>query len=240
MNGNRADSAQLVDGISQGLEQELDLDIVVCPPFIFVPQVADQLQADTSVRWGAQNLDSHESGAYTGEVSASMLLDYGCEYVIVGHSERRTLFGETDAEVADKVDAAQQHGLIPILCVGETLDERESDQTEATVGRQLEAVVERIGIDRFSDLVLAYEPIWAIGTGKTASPAQAQAVHEFLRNRLAQENSEIAAGLRILYGGSVKADNAKTLFDQVDIDGGLIGGASLNAQEFLKICRATT
>lgn len=240
MNGSRSESKQLVDGIVRDLSSHLDLDIVVCPPFILVAQVADQLRQESRIKCGAQNLDNHESGAYTGEISASMLVDCGCDYVIVGHSERRTLFGETDSLVANKIEVAQQHALIPILCVGETLDEREAVQTEIVVGRQLDVVIDRVGIARFSSLVLAYEPVWAIGTGKTATPEQAQAVHGFLRNRLAQQDDQIAAGLRILYGGSVKADNAKTLFGQADIDGGLIGGASLDAQEFVKICRATT
>ena len=203
-------------------------------------QVMEQLQGESYLKWGAQNLDDHESGAYTGEISAAMLVDYGCSHVIVGHSERRSLFGETDTLVAGKVEMAQQHGLTPILCVGETLDQREAEQTEMVVGRQLDAVVDRIGISQFSSLVLAYEPLWAIGTGKTASPEQAQAVHGYLRGRLAQQDGQIAAGLRILYGGSVKSDNASALFAQADIDGGLIGGASLDAQEFLKICHATT
>lgn len=240
MNGGRSESKQLVGEIVRDLDSQLDLDIVVCPPFILVPLVAEQLQGGSQVKWGGQNLDSHESGAYTGEVSASMLVDYGCDYVIVGHSERRALFAETDKAIANKVEIAQNHGLIPILCVGETLEEHQADKTESVVGRQLDAVLDRIGIAKFSLLVLAYEPVWAIGTGRTATPEQAQAVHGFLRRRLAQQDSQIAAGLRILYGGSVKGDNAKSLFEQADIDGGLIGGASLNAPEFVKICRATT
>lgn len=240
MNGGRIESKRLIAGFLKELDDSLDVEIVVCPPFILVPQVMEQLQGESYLKWGAQNLDDHESGAYTGEISAAMLVDYGCSHVIVGHSERRSLFGETDTLVAGKVEMAQQHGLTPILCVGETLDQREAEQTEMVVGRQLDAVVDRIGISQFSSLVLAYEPVWAIGTGKTASPEQAQAVHGYLRGRLAQQDGQIAAGLRILYGGSVKSDNASALFAQADIDGGLIGGASLDAQEFLKICHATT
>jgi triosephosphate isomerase len=237
MNGSQAESAALLTGLKKGLGTVNKAKIVVCPPFILVPLAAKEL-AGTTVAWGGQNLDTHKSGAYTGEVSGPMLKDFGCSYVIIGHSERRTLFGETDALVAEKFKAAQDAGLIPILCVGETLSEREASQTEAVVARQLDTVVNALGIAALANSVIAYEPVWAIGTGKTASPQQAQDVHRFIRGRLAAKDAKVADGMRILYGGSMKAANAKELIGQPDIDGGLIGGASLVADEFLAICRA--
>jgi triosephosphate isomerase (TIM) len=212
-------------------------EVVVCPPFILIPLTAEKL-AGAAVAWGGQNLSVHKSGAYTGEVSGPMLRDYGCTYVIVGHSERRTLYGENDALVAEKYAAAQAAGLIPILCVGETLQEREANQTEAVIARQLDAVLGKHGIGSFANAVVAYEPVWAIGTGKTATPQQAQDVHRFIRGRLAAGDKAVAENLRILYGGSMKGGNAGELLAQADIDGGLIGGASLQAEEFLAICRA--
>jgi triosephosphate isomerase len=190
------------------------------------------------VAWGGQNLSVHKSGAYTGEVSGPMLKDYGCAYVIVGHSERRSYYGEDDACVADKFAAAQGHGLVPILCVGETLAEREANRTEQVVARQLDAVLAKVGVAAFKQAVVAYEPVWAIGTGKTATPEQAQAVHRFIRAKFVALDQAVADALRILYGGSMKGSNAKELIGQADIDGGLIGGASLAAEEFLAICRA--
>ncbi len=237
MNGSQTESGALVREIQQGLGKAGRTEIVVCPPFILIPMVAAQLKAPNMV-WGGQSLSVHKSGAYTGEISGPMLRDFGCSYVIVGHSERRALYAETDRLVAEKFKAAQDAGLIPILCVGETLSERETGQTESVVGRQLDAVVELAGIGALANSVIAYEPVWAIGTGKTASPEQAQEVHRSIRRRLARIDAAIADGLRILYGGSVKAANARELFGQEDIDGGLIGGASLNAQEFLAICHA--
>jgi triosephosphate isomerase (TIM) len=237
MHGNQAEAAALVDGIVKGAGEVKNADVVVCPPFILIPLVKEKL-AGGKVAWGGQNLNVHAQGAYTGEVSGPMLADYGCRYVIVGHSERRALYGETDSVVADKFQAAQAAGLIPILCVGETLEQREGGKTEDVVARQLDAVVAKAGIAAFAKSVLAYEPVWAIGTGKTASPQQAQDVHRFIRERLAQQDARIANELRILYGGSVKGSNAQELFGQADIDGGLIGGASLKADEFLTICRA--
>ncbi len=237
MNGSQAESAALLTGLKKGLGTVNKAKIVVCPPFILVPLAAKEL-AGTTAAWGGQNLDTHKSGAFTGEVSGPMLKDFGCSYVIIGHSERRTLFGETDAMVAEKFKAAQDAGLIPILCVGETLSEREANQTEAVVARQLDAVVNTLGIAALANSVVAYEPVWAIGTGKTASPQQAQDVHRFIRGRLAAKDAKVADGMRILYGGSMKAANAKELIGQPDIDGGLIGGASLVADEFLAICRA--
>jgi triosephosphate isomerase len=237
MNGTQAEATALVDGILSGIGTASDADVAVCPPFILIPLAAEKLN-DSPVAWGGQDMDTHTAGAYTGEISGGMLRDYGCTYVIVGHSERRSLYGEDDATVAEKFKAAQDSGLVPILCVGELLEEREADQTEAVVGRQLDAVVNLVGIQAFAKAVIAYEPVWAIGTGKTASPEQAQAVHAFIRGRLAVSDSSIADGVRILYGGSVKAANAAELFSQTDVDGGLIGGASLQAEEFLNICRA--
>jgi triosephosphate isomerase len=237
MNGNRAEAAALADAIARGVGPASKVEVVVCPPFILIPLVAERL-AGTAVGWGAQNLSAHSSGAYTGEVSGPMLKDFGCTYVIVGHSERRTYYGEDDKLVAEKFLAAQSHGLIPILCVGETLAERQSDQTEQVIARQLDAVLAKAGIAAFRNAVVAYEPVWAIGTGRTATPEQAQAVHRFIRDKLAALDRGVADALRILYGGSMKAANAGELIGQADIDGGLIGGASLQAEEFLAICRA--
>jgi triosephosphate isomerase len=237
MNGSRAESAALLDGIRKGMSAASRAEAAVCPPYILIPLAAEKL-AGGPVAWGGQNLSVHKSGAYTGEISGPMLKDYACTYVIVGHSERRTLYGETDALVAEKYGAAQAAGLIPILCVGETLQEREANQTEAVVARQLDAVVDKHGIASFRNAVIAYEPVWAIGTGKTATPQQAQEVHRFIRTRLAGKDKAVADGLRVLYGGSMKGSNAKELLSQADIDGGLIGGASLQAEEFLTICRA--
>jgi triosephosphate isomerase len=190
------------------------------------------------VKWGGQDVHQLDQGAYTGEVSAAMLQDFACSYVIVGHSERRAIYGETSQLVAEKFLAAQKAGLTPILCVGESLQHRESGVTEQVVAEQLDALIERGGVSVLQNAVVAYEPVWAIGTGKTASSAQAQAVHAFIRQRVAAQDSKIAAGLCILYGGSVKASNAAELFAMPDIDGGLIGGASLVAEDFLAICRA--
>lgn len=237
MNGSRSESAALLDGIRKSVSSASRAEVAVCPPYIFISLAAEQL-AGSVVVWGGQNLSVHKSGAYTGEISGAMLKDYGCTYVIVGHSERRTLYGENDALVAEKYGAAQTAGLIPILCIGETLLERESGQTEAVVARQLDAVLDKHGIGSFKNAVIAYEPVWAIGTGKTATPAQAQEVHRFIRHRMAARDKTVAESLRILYGGSMKGSNARELLAQADIDGGLIGGASLQAEEFLTICRA--
>ncbi len=210
----------------------------VCVPFPYLQQ-AKSLLDGSGIEWGAQNVSEHASGAYTGEVSAAMVADFSCRYVIVGHSERRAIYGESDALVAAKVDAVIASGLVPILCAGETLDERERGVTEAVVGRQLQAVFDRSGAGALAACVIAYEPVWAIGTGVTASPAQAQAVHAFIRARLADWcGADVAARITILYGGSVKPQNAAELFGQADIDGGLIGGASLVAGDFLAIVAA--
>jgi triosephosphate isomerase len=212
-----------------------DAEVSVCVPAVYLEGVGQALQG-SAVHWGAQDCSSHESGAFTGEISAAMLAEFGCRHVIVGHSERRALHGEGDALVAQKAAAALAHGLVPIVCVGETLAEREAGRTEAVVARQLGAAIELLG-KRIDGVVVAYEPVWAIGTGKTASPAEAQAVHAFLRKTLAAAGAT-SGSLRILYGGSVKADNAAELFAAPDIDGGLIGGASLKAADFIAICQA--
>jgi len=210
-------------------------DIVVFPPAPYLMAVADKLQ-DSSVRLGGQNLSPFFDGAYTGEVSADMLVDCGCEAVLVGHSERRSLYAETDIDVLAKTEAALAAGLMPFVCIGETLVEREANQTEAVIEKQINALLNNLSVQQLAKCVFAYEPVWAIGTGKTASPEQAQQVHAFIRGLLAMKDADLALGSHILYGGSVKADNAKELFAQQDIDGGLVGGASLKAEEFLGIC----
>jgi triosephosphate isomerase len=237
MNGTLATLRPLMAAIGAGIKVDVKAEIAICPPYVYLAELAGILQ-NTSMILGAQNLSRHDSGAYTGEVSAAMLLDYGCRYVIVGHSERRTLYGETDALVADKFAQAIKSGLKPILCIGEYLEEREAGDTDTVIARQLDAVITKCGIESFEQAVIAYEPVWAIGTGKTATPEQAQEVHAFIRLRLARHDEKVADTIRILYGGSVKATNAKDLFTMADIDGGLIGGASLDANDFLAICRA--
>jgi triosephosphate isomerase (TIM) len=234
MNGSLVENAALLAGVKTALA---GIEAAVCVPFPYLAQ-AQSVLAGSSIAWGAQNLSEQARGPYTGEVSASMLLDFGCRYVIVGHSERRSLYGESDDLVARKYMAAQAAGLIPILCVGELLDERESGITEQVVARQLDAVIAAAGVASLAKAVVAYEPVWAIGTGKTASPEQAQAVHAFIRGKIAVLDSEVANGLVIQYGGSVKASNAAELSIQPDIDGGLIGGASLILEEFVAICKA--
>jgi triosephosphate isomerase len=212
--------------------------MLLCPPFVYLPAVAGWI-AGSGIALGGQNLaDRVGQGAYTGEVSGAMLRDVGCSHVIVGHSERRALYGESDALVATKFQAAQQAGLVPILCVGETLAERESGLTRQVIDRQIRAVVGAAGVAAFANAVVAYEPVWAIGTGRTATPEQAQEVHAFIRGIVAGQDATIASGLRILYGGSVKGANARNLFAMDDIDGGLVGGASLVGAEFLEIFRA--
>lgn len=234
MNGSLAENAALLAAIKPALA---GIEAAVCVPFPYLAQVQAALTG-SSIAWGAQNLSEQGKGAYTGEVSAAMLLDFACRYVIVGHSERRSLYGESDELVAKKYVAAQAAGLTPILCVGESLQERESGVTEQVVARQLDAVITAAGVTSLAKAVVAYEPVWAIGTGKTASPEQAQAVHAFIRGKIATLDAGVAAGLVIQYGGSVKASNAAELMAQPDIDGGLIGGASLVADEFIAICRA--
>lgn len=237
MHGNRAANRALLDSILAGIGRVAGAECAVCVPFPYLEQVAERL-AGTPVAWGAQNVSEHAQGAYTGEVSAAMLAEFGCRFAIVGHSERRQLYGETDTVVAAKFAAAQAVGMTPILCVGETLEEREAGRTEVTVARQLDAVTARSGAGALAKAVLAYEPVWAIGTGRNATPEQAQAVHAFLRARVAAAHADAAQGLRILYGGSVKAGNAAAMFAMPDVDGGLIGGASLAAEDFIAIVSA--
>ncbi|WP_353573368.1 triose-phosphate isomerase, partial [Candidatus Albibeggiatoa sp. nov. BB20] len=212
-------------------------EVVVCAPFVYLQQVSESLK-DTKIAYGAQNVSEQDNGAFTGEVSTCMLNDFSCKYVIVGHSERRSLYGETDELVAEKAAKAQADSLIPIICVGELLEQREAGETEAVVARQLDAVINANGIASLNNAVIAYEPVWAIGTGKTASPEQAQAVHAFIRGRIAEQDAAIADKVQILYGGSMKPANAAELTAMQDIDGGLIGGASLKAEDFLAICQA--
>lgn len=236
MHGNLAENEALLSGVLAGLEG-VKTRVAVCVPFPYLAQVQAKLTG-SPVAWGAQNLSPHAKGAYTGEVSAGMLQDFACTYVIVGHSERRALYGEGDTVVAEKFAAAQAAGLTPILCVGETLAEREQGVTEQVVARQLDAVIAKSGVQALAKAVVAYEPVWAIGTGKTATPEQAQAVHAFIRGKVRGLDAGVAEGLIIQYGGSMKPDNAVELLGQPDIDGGLIGGAALKAEDFLAICRA--
>lgn len=236
MNGSKASIEQLLAELKSGLAADR-ASVVVCAPFPYLGMVAEHLSG-TSIQWGAQNASEYGAGAYTGEVSVSMLVEFGCSHVILGHSERRALFGESSEQVAEKFCTVLEAGLTPILCVGETLEQREAGQTLEVVSQQLLAVVEMAGIDAFSKAVLAYEPVWAIGTGLTATPEQAQEVHQALRGTLEEQSAPVAAAISILYGGSVKADNAGILFGCPDIDGGLIGGASLKSEEFLAICQA--
>jgi len=237
MNGSRESINTLVKGLVEGMSKVNNADVLVCPPYVYIPSVA-QLLSGSRIEFGAQDVAKEEVGAYTGEVSVSMLKDIECHFVIVGHSERRAYYGDTDQVVAEKFAAAQKGGLLPILCVGELLEEREAGQTEQIVEKQMQAVVDLVGIKAFEKSVIAYEPVWAIGTGKTASPQQAQDVHAFIRQWIAKEDASVAEKVQILYGGSVKAANAQELFSQQDIDGGLIGGASLAADEFIQICEA--
>ncbi len=235
MHGTRAENSALVAAIVQGLSGEENVEVAVCPPFVYLADVVRAVK-DTAVAVGAQNVCAEPMGAFTGEVAAAMLRDIGCRYVIVGHSERRQIYKEDDALIARKFLAVQQQKLTPILCVGETLEERERAQTEQVIARQLDAVLVVAGIAALAQAVVAYEPVWAIGTGKNATPDQAQAVHAFIRGRLARRDAKIAAAVRVLYGGSVKAANAGELFAMPDVDGGLVGGASLKGEEFMRIC----
>jgi len=237
MNGSDAANAELVQGLVAEITDIEGVRIAICPPFPYLAQVRG-LIAGTMIRLGAQNLSDRAEGAFTGEVGAAMLADLGCTFVLVGHSERRSLYGESDAVVADKFAAALQAGLTPLLCVGETGDERREGTTHGVIARQLQAVVDKVGVSKIAKGVIAYEPVWAIGTGETASPDQAQEVHQALRQLLAAQDHSVADAVQLLYGGSVRADNAAELFAQPDIDGGLIGGASLSAATFASICRS--
>lgn len=237
MYGRLSRNKALLEGVLQGIRGLNNADYGVCVPYPYLAQAQSMLQG-SNLAWGAQNLSQHEEGAFTGAVAPGMLVDFGCRYVIIGHSERRALFHESNEIASAKFDAAIKAGLTPIFCVGETLAEREGGVTEQIVARQLEVVLNHAGVAAIAKTVIAYEPVWAIGTGKTASPDQAQAVHAFIRQQVARLDGQTAQGLCILYGGSVKANNAAELFAMPDIDGGLIGGASLVAQDFVAICRA--
>jgi len=233
MNGTLASAELLAKGIIAGLGDN-NADIAVCVPYVHLPKVSE-LVLNTPLAVGAQNVADKPSGAYTGEISAAMLTEFNCKYALVGHSERRSYYGDTDESVAARFCQAQEQNIIPILCVGETLEQREQDQTFAVIDTQLDAVINLAGITAFGSSVIAYEPVWAIGTGKTATDEQAQEVHQYIRQYIAAKDQAIAEKIQILYGGSAKPDNAKGLFAMPDIDGGLIGGASLDAESFLKI-----
>ena len=236
MNGSVAMTDDLLTGLKEGIVQSLpDVDVVVCPPFLYIP-LAVQMLAGSTIKVGAQNLDIHKPGAYTGEIAAEMLREQRCGYVIVGHSERRALYGESSDLVAQKVKAAMAAELKPIVCVGETLEERERGDTSRVVREQLMSVLDLNGVDIFPFAIVAYEPVWAIGTGRSASPDQAQEVHALIRESIAELNPGVADQTRLLYGGSVKPENAQGIFSSPDIDGGLIGGAALVASDFLAIC----
>lgn len=237
MHGSLAANARLLDALKSGLKPGAGTVFAVCAPFPYLAQLAAALSG-SQIAWGAQNVSEHDSGAYTGEVSGAMLREFGCRYAIVGHSERRGLYGENDGRVAAKFVAARRVGLTPILCVGETLEQRERGETESVVGRQLDAVLSISGIAALAGATLAYEPVWAIGTGRNATPEQAQGMHAFVRSRVAERSKDVADGLTIMYGGSVKPANARELFAIPDVDGGLIGGASLVAEDFIAICEA--
>jgi len=237
MHGSKPMVRSLLEGLLAGSSADAKADLAVFPPFPYL-SLTESILSGTHIRWGGQTLNPNAKGAHTGETSGSMLVDMGCSYVLVGHSERRSIYNESDKDVALRFKAALDAGLQPVLCVGETLEEREEEQTEAVVARQLDAVITQVGIEAFARATVAYEPVWAIGTGLTATPQQAQSVHAFIRDKMTALNVIIADQLRILYGGSVKGSNAAELFAQSDIDGGLVGGASLTAEDFLAIYSA--
>lgn len=239
MHGNLASNRQLLIDYLDRLSALKSVDIVVCVPYPYLAQAQSMLQG-TAIAWGAQNLSKDAVGAFTGEVSANMLNDFGATHVIIGHSERATAYCESDENIAAKFMQAKAYGLVPILCVGETLIEREAGVMEMVVAKQIDTIINLYGANVFANAVVSYEPIWAIGTGLAASPDQAQSMHEFIRNRIANHNKEAASGLKILYGGSVNPQNAVQLFSMQDIDGGLIGKCSLSAQEFEGICQAAS
>lgn len=234
MNGGLSANARLLEAIAPATA---GVDVAVFVPFPYLAQCEASLRG-TGVKWGAQDVSEHASGAYTGEVSGRMLRDFGCEFVLVGHSERRSYHGESSELVVRKAVAAHRAGVVPVVCVGETLAEREAGQTEQVVAGQIDALLRGADPDVWARCVVAYEPVWAIGTGRHASPDQAQAVHAFIRGRIAETNMRVSASLPIIYGGSVKGANAASLFEMPDVDGGLVGGASLDAGEFMEICRA--
>ena len=237
MHGTLVSAGDLLNALRTSLQQNTAVDVAVCAPFVHLP-LCRELLTISGIRWGAQNVSAYAQGAYTGEVAASMLAELGCHYVLIGHSERRALFGETDAVVVEKLRQALAAGITPILCVGETLAEREQGSTEAVIAGQLAAVLSALPAGQLAQLVVAYEPVWAIGTGKTATPEQAQAVHAHIRRQWAAAQPGQAEALIVLYGGSVKADNAHLIFAQPDVDGGLVGGAALDASQFCAIVNA--
>lgn len=236
MNTSREEGVQLAKALAEGLGQ-VDQEVAVCVPFVYISDIRNALTG-SAIAVGAQNVADQASGAYTGEVSAAMLADCGVKFALVGHSERRQYYGDSNESVAARFCQALKQGVVPVLCVGETLDEREQDKTFQVVDEQLNAVIDAAGIEAFEKAVIAYEPVWAIGTGKTASDEQAQEVHKYIRERIAARSNSVAENVQILYGGSVKPDNAKALFAMPDIDGGLVGGASLDAKGFLQICHS--
>ncbi|MFM9835635.1 MAG: triose-phosphate isomerase [Methylophilaceae bacterium] len=237
MHGNLKQNQALLENYIQALSNLKHTQVVVCAPYPYLAQLQNML-ADTDIAWGAQNMAKNEVGPFTGEVSAEMLCDFGCEYVILGHSERSTAYCESDENIAQKFMTAKKHGLTPILCVGETLIEREAGVMEIVVDKQLDTIIKLYGAAAFADAIISYEPIWAIGTGLAATPEQAKAMHKYIHNKIASLNNEAESRLKILYGGSVNPQNAVQLLDVENIDGGLVGKCSLNAQEFEDICRA--
>ena len=237
MHGSLQMTTDLISGVLAGTADMSNIEVLVCPSFPYLAKTADSI-ANSAILLGAQNMSEQLQGAFTGEVSASMLKDIGCQYVLVGHSERRELYGDTNELVAQKFAIAVEQGLIPIFCVGETLQQRNAGSTNQIIAEQLDAVLSKTAVQAFANAVIAYEPVWAIGTGETATPEQAQEVHAFIRQKLNELDETVAKGVQILYGGSVKPDNAVMLFSQQDIDGGLIGGASLKSEDFVAICQA--
>ena len=238
MNGSLASAKSLASDVSVGVESLANTDVLLCPAYIHIREVVSIIGDNDSIQVGSQDISLNDDGAFTGEVSSSMLIDAGCGYAIVGHSERRQYHHESNELIANKARKALDSGLIPIVCVGETLQHREAGETETVIEQQVMAALTKLGIEAFEKTVIAYEPVWAIGTGVTASPEQAQSVHAFIRGLLAKENEAVAAKTLILYGGSMKPDNAQELLGQADIDGGLIGGAALKAGDFLAIIQA--
>ena len=237
MNGSRESIKELINGVVEGAKSLSNVAVAVCPPTIYIADVT-AATAGSNVEVGSQDNCTAAKGAFTGETSIDMVKDFSCKYAIIGHSERRTMYGDTDEVVAEKFSIVKNAGIIPIFCIGETLEEREGEITEEVCARQIDAVFAAQGDDAFADSVIAYEPVWAIGTGKTASPEQAQSVHAFIRQHLAKRNADVAEKVQILYGGSMNPANAKELMGQTDIDGGLIGGASLKADDFMAVCQA--
>jgi len=236
MNGSKKSNEQLVNYINHKVYENPNIEVIICPPFTYLTQILE-LKA-SSIKIGAQNISESQDGAFTGEISGSMLQDMDINYVIIGHSERRQMFNDTDENIARKFEVAHQNNLIPILCVGESFDERKTDQTMTIIESQIKSVIKSTGIELFAKSIIAYEPVWAIGTGETASPEQAEEVHFNIRSILEEYDSNIAASIPILYGGSVNGANSKDLFTMVNINGGLIGGASLNGEEFIEIYQA--